>query len=540
MVKNNQLHIKIVDLFAGPGGLGEGFSAHDDFRIAVSAEMESSAHATLRLRAFYRALRRQGVESLKAYYDICHGAVDAPNDGGFHSSWGDVERSAWKEACSEALRLTLGKPEDNAHLDEAIRKNEISGDKPWVLIGGPPCQAYSLVGRARNRGKEGYTPEGDGRHFLYEQYLRVISVYQPAIFVMENVKGILSSTIDGQKIFHKILRDLSDPGVASGSEAGLQYDIYSLSTDASYSSGDSLSDEISGGFIVRAEDYGIPQARHRVILVGVRKDLINDLGPLGLRFQLAKQPSVHVDMAISDLPRLRSKISRGRDSDALWRETVAASWSALLRDASTDSRFSDLCADLQDLVYSLQDDISCTQNKLRKPVKPEIVPDELWQWYASGDESELLRKYLNHESRGHMPSDLRRYAFATVFSKVRKVSPKGHNDFALPGLAPEHKNWSSGKFSDRFKVQLCGAPSSTVTSHISKDGHYFIHYDPEQCRSLTVREAARLQTFPDNYFFQGTKTQQYHQVGNAVPPLLAYKIADVVKGILQEFSLKAP
>ncbi|MCY1537460.1 DNA (cytosine-5-)-methyltransferase [compost metagenome] len=153
---------------------------------------------------------------------------------------------------------------------------------------------------------------------------------------------------------------------------------------------------------------------------------------------------------------------------------------------------------------------------------------ELDEWYLDSD----LKYWMSHDARGHMPSDLRRYMFATLFAKAHRSSPKGHLQFSLSGLAPAHKNWESGKFSDRFRVQMENLPATTVTSHISKDGHYFIHYDPRQCRSLTVREAARLQTFPDNYFFRGNRTQQFHQVGNAVPPLLASKIATVVFDII--------
>ena len=153
-----------------------------------------------------------------------------------------------------------------------------------------------------------------------------------------------------------------------------------------------------------------------------------------------------------------------------------------------------------------------------------------WDWFHD----ERIGGVLNHQSRSHMNSDIHRYLFCSVFAQQHHRAPK-LSDFP-DELLPNHKNVDKGKiglFSDRFRVQLYDRPASTITSHIRKDGHYFIHPDPEQCRSLTVREAARIQTFPDNYLFEGHRTEQYHQVGNAVPPFLALQLAEVVASIFK-------
>ncbi|WP_068173806.1 DNA cytosine methyltransferase [Hydrogenophaga taeniospiralis] len=504
---------KVVDLFAGPGGLGEGFAAYGDgdkFGIVLSAEMEESAHRTLTLRSFFR--RIQGDEAaLSAYYNFCH-SEDAP-----HPS--RVAKSAWNDATSEAHRLTLGEAEHNRQLDELLDKAKLRADET-VLIGGPPCQAYSLVGRARNKGNEDYVAEDDHRHFLYLEYLRIVRKTQPAVFVMENVKGILSAKVGGRHVFQDILRDLSDPGEALGIPGGAKYTIHSLVAPISFRQGDDPAAIDVNSFIIESERFGIPQARHRVILLGVREDLPYDGGKF-----LKPGSALSVDIAIGSLPQLRSRLSRG-DSDSDWRDEVKKHAERLIKDASKK--------DMELLVFEMQ--AACAKvgtvletGGLRyshQAEKKGLTAFHRWV------QDPRLEVWLNSETRSHMSSDLARYFYTAAYGRANGRTPKGHLEFALKGLAPDHANWESGKFVDRFRVQLKDLPSTTVTSHIAKDGHYFIHPDPVQCRSFTVREAARLQTFPDNYFFQGNRTQQFHQVGNAVPSLLANKIAHVVYSIL--------
>lgn len=508
--------IPVVDLFAGPGGLGEGFSALENgeaFQIIVSAEKDPIAHETLRLRAFFRLLKTKMPEGLADYYAFCNGESKIP--------FSDKTKKLWDEAGEEALCIVLGSEEGNAKLDAAIHKRlgHDTGNKPWILIGGPPCQAYSLVGRARNKGIADYSAEADHRNFLYKEYLRIINSYKPAMFIMENVKGMLSATVGGDKIFHQILQDLATPARAfPGETDNPRYKICSLVADLHFAADGDPTKVNANAFIIKAEHYGIPQARHRVILVGIREDFTqNKLGKLN------SQPLLDVEDVIDALPQLRSRLSKEPDSAANWKSRVIEQIMSIVKEASK-ADMKALAARLNKACGDLSNHIDYGGTRVLRDDKASTGLPALDAWF----EDSRLKFWLNHETRGHRIDDLGRYAFAAAFAELNKRSPKGHAEFNLAGLAPAHKNWESGKFSDRFRVQTRKGPSTTITSHISKDGHYFIHYDPAQCRSLTVREAARLQTFPDNYFFQGGRTQQYHQVGNAVPPFLANQIAAIV------------
>lgn len=507
--------IRIIDLFAGPGGLGEGFSALRDtkgnraFRIAMSVEKEESAHATLTLRAFLRQFEPD--ERPSEYEAYRRGEISKT-----------TLTEKWQKQFDAATEETLGKPtalgKDNVAIEERIKSlKEKHSDEPWVVIGGPPCQAYSLAGRSRNKGIADYCAETDERNFLYREYLRILALAQPAVFVMENVRGILSAKVGGRHIFQDILRDLRNPGKAefvSGSE-DIEYQIYSLVTE-----GDDLKPE---DYLIRAEEYEIPQRRHRVILIGIRNDIKRKPATL-----TKGRTKVSVESVIDKLPELRSRVSRGGDSPERWVSCIEEKIQLLLQDSGFLDKDIRIC--MSDNLSDLGSNLPVSASKYKVPSIPEFsqeLPTELAKW-LKGNSTTLD----GHVARGHMGSDLARYFFASCYAKSNNGKTPKAIDFPEL-LAPDHANWKSGKFADRFRVQSGIFPSTTITSHISKDGHYFIHHDPVQCRSLTVREAARLQTFPDDYHFEGNRTQQYVQVGNAVPPYLAYKIAKVVYDLLE-------
>lgn len=299
-----QKPIPVVDLFAGPGGLGEGFSALTDglgsriFDVRVSIEKDPVAHRTLSLRALFHSFPKGRAPD--CYYDYVRGDITREQMLA-HPLITDAARAA----CAEVKNATLGET-PREKVDQWIRES-IGNSDPWILIGGPPCQAYSIAGRSRMRGADPKAFEEDKRHFLYREYLRIIRGFGPALFVMENVKGILTSRHGGSLIFERILDDLCRPG------NGLEYDIRSFVVDGR---GDSIRPQ---DFIIEAENFGVPQMRHRVILFGVRRDLSwldhDVLSP-------AMTGRVSVWQAIAGLPPLRSRLSREPDSFESWFQVI--------------------------------------------------------------------------------------------------------------------------------------------------------------------------------------------------------------------------
>lgn len=509
----------IVDLFAGPGGLAEGFTSIRNrdgsrpFRIALSVEKEPSAFATLRLRSF---LRQFDNGFPPEYYRFLNGETEEPE-------WSELYPEEWEAAVHETVMLELGSHSAAAEVDARLERVSRTHRGNVLLIGGPPCQAYSLVGRARNKGTEGYEAGRDHRHFLYKEYIRILKRLMPAAFVMENVKGLLSSSVDGERIFDQVLDDLA--AVGNGA-----YRLVPLMPRSGQLHVPGFGHPPAFDFIVRAEDHGIPQSRHRVIIVGIRKDVAKGLA-VDLEANLLPEANAMVTVrdVLRPMPKLRSGLSGGDDGEEAWQNAT----STLMRSVAAST--SRLPAPMDHAFRRLGQRIAEAVAKARRTNRRESnayadvgpgCPRELRSWLID----RKLKRFPNNETRSHMQADLGRYFFAALYGRITGASPKA-KDFPRY-LAPDHKNWKSGKFADRFRVQLWRSPATTITSHISKDGHYFIHPDPAQCRSLTVREAARLQTFPDNYFFKGNRTQQFVQVGNAVPPFLARKIAACLYRIL--------
>ncbi|WP_426454478.1 DNA cytosine methyltransferase [Paenibacillus sp. S-38] len=409
--------MKFIDLFAGAGGLSEGF-IRQGFEPVAHVEMDYYASQTLLTRAAYYHLLNE--HQLDKYNSYLKNEISK-----------DELHSLLPESIKETVVNMEISDETIDHIFGIIDKNlsRFESEKVDVLIGGPPCQAYSLVGRARDP----YGKENDIRNYLYKQYVKFLRKYNPDIFVFENVPGILSA-----------------------SKGALFEDVKDIMREAGY--------ELQAK-VLNAFDYGVLQQRKRVILIGWNRDL---------------------DYKYPDF------------------QTVLHNF-----------RVEDLLSDLPPLQPGGESNYYVAQ------------PSEYLSSFGLRQNSDILTQHI---TRVHNENDRRIYNHAIdLWNKEGKRLR--YTD--LPADLITHKNLTS--FLDRFKVVGSDLPfSHTVVSHIAKDGHYYIHPDIKQLRSLSVREAARLQSFPDNFYFEGPRTAIFTQIGNAVPPLMAESIAERVKDMLEK------
>jgi len=442
-MRENKKSYYTIDLFAGCGGLSEGFK-QAGFEIAAQIEMDKWACESLKTRHLYQQLKERN--KVYFYQKYLRNEITRKD---ILNRFPEIKKAI--SYC--VIQATFGN-DAIENILERIEQSRKYLDFPkfHVLLGGPPCQPYSVVGRSRDSHRMRY----DDRHYLYEYYLRILEFLKADFFVFENVPGLITANAKGEEIFSRMLKDFRE--INPPYEIAPSFDEYSRNPRK---------------YLVDSSNYGIPQKRKRVIFIGYRKSLLSknkEIKNIFRKILWAKSPrwgGNAVEDAISDLPTLRP----GEGADGYYGNYM-------------------------------EKETTSYQNSLRR-VSPGI---------------------LNHRARTHMESDLERYKF---FIDHHINGKQNANLIDLmrerPDLTPAHNHLD--KFFDRFRVQWWTLPSSTITAHISKDGHYYIHPDKKQCRSFTVREAARCQSFQDNFKFEGPRTQQFRQVGNAVPPMLAWIIA---------------
>lgn len=409
--------LNFIDLFAGAGGLSEGF-IRNGFNPIAHVEMNMDACNTLRTRTAYHWLNNNN--KIGIYHDYL--LSDNKNK---EDLWATVPENIInsvinKEISDDSLQFIFNK------IDKELLNKQVD-----LIIGGPPCQAYSIVGRARKDMSD------DPRNHLYRHYIKFLDKYKPKMFVFENVPGILSAK-NGIH-FENILKEVKHAGY----EVSLPPKNY-----------------------LNAKDFGVLQDRKRVIIIGWRKELnlsYPKFDCIDNNFNISKD-------LFYDLPKIQN--GQGTLNAVEYVEPIN---------------------------YYLQ--------------KTKIRDD--------------LGFVTQHIARPNNENDLEIYRIAVdEWNKGKRL-----NYAILPKELIKHSNTES--FTNRFQVVNGNGVSHTIVAHIAMDGHYYIHPDLGQNRSITVREAARIQSFPDNYFFEGSRTLAFKQIGNAVPPLMAEGIANKIKEMLQ-------
>ncbi len=412
--------LNYIDLFAGAGGLSEGF-IRAGFNPVAHVEMNKDACDTIKARTAYHWLKENGQSEI--YYD-------------YLKSETKNKEELWKKVPENLINSVINKEISEKSLPEIFEviDRELGDKEVDVIIGGPPCQAYSVAGRARD-------PHGmkkDQRNFLYKYYVEFLKRYQPKMFVFENVPGILTAKngVHLENIFKAVRK------------AG--YEL-SLPTNKQQ--------------FLNAKNFGVLQDRKRVIIIGWKQEL-------NLTYPDFEENEPQYEV-LKDLFSDLKKLQNGEGT-------------------------------LNAVDYAKPTTDYLEQAKIRNGL--DIV--------------------TQHIARPNNENDLEIYRIAVdEWNKGQRL-----NYATLPSRLIKHNNTKS--FTNRFQVVNGQGVSHTVVAHIAMDGHYYIHPDKKQNRSITVREAARIQSFPDDYFFEGSRTAAFKQIGNAVPPLMAEKIAEKIKEMI--------
>jgi DNA (cytosine-5)-methyltransferase 1 len=403
-----------IDLFSGAGGLSEGF-IREGFLPIAHVEMNKEAADTLKTRLAFHYLNNNN--KVNQYYSYLRNEITRDE------LWKKIPQEIISSVINnEITKKTIGCIFDN--IDEQLGFKKID-----AIIGGPPCQAYSLVGRSRDPNRM----SGDKRNYLFRYYAEFLVKFKPKYFVFENVLGLL--TAGNQKYLNEMLILFAEIGYSADYE------------------------------ILNAEDYGVLQRRRRVVIIG-RKGKA--------KFQF---------------PKLM---------------TLENSWQIK----------KDLFADLPNLIPGQEMDIARYTKKIN-------------DYQQTTKTRNGIDFTTQHITRNHNERDLEIYSIA-IDKWLNKNERLKYND--LPKRLQTHKNTKA--FLDRYKVVDPMGHSHTIVAHISKDGHYYIYPDLKQIRSISVREAARIQSFPDDYFFEGGRTAAFKQIGNAVPPLMSVAIAKKIKALI--------
>lgn len=393
-----------IDLFAGCGGLSEGFYKQG-FRPIAHVEYDHYSCESLRKRMKY---------------------------------YGFPEKDSSVIEKSITVKNII-----------KIIKSKTKDSKVDLILGGPPCQSFSSLGRAKDENAMKY----DARNYLFENYEKILNYFKPYIFLFENVTGLLTAKFNNKKVIDVIIKKL-----------GKNYNI--------------LNDPKK--IVLNSCEYGVPQIRKRVFLIGVRKDINNEINNI-----------------FNNIIKTHYTPNSSNDEKFNKKKYITT------KEAIGDLPF-----------------LKPGQGKIKLKFNSKLNNDFLKK-IRSKKELELY----DHVARKHNDLDRKRFIAMSknkwTFEQLLKKKP-----------SLRHKK--QRVFKNSYVVQLWDKPARTIISHLYKDGNQFIHPDYKQERTLTVREAARLQSFPDDFYFAGPRTEQYKQIGNAVPPLMSEKIAISIKKTLKK------